>query len=220
MSDWQTTGTETGTAAEGNYIVDSDIDNWADGISVAVRLATIQRAEALIEKVTKDYFYAKAFAIYKDGNGKDRLFLGLVPDILSVTEIKISGIALSTSWWTYDVNSVFLDPEAVAGDVDGRVELHLRLKHEYALFPKGMGNIKLTGTYGWSTCPAAIKQAAIILCRYDNDSTLYTDYDDVVSDKLADGSYSRGDKRFLTGIHEADNLIRNYIRRKPMLGAV
>ena len=189
------------------------------GSSTADRQAAIDRAEQLIESITQDYFYAKALVIYRDGNGKDKLFLGMIPHVLSVTEILISGIELATSWYTFDIDSVYLDPEALPGSGED-AELMLRLKHKTRLFPKGMGNVKITGTYGWAACPVAVKRAAVILCRYENDETLYTKYDDLVSDKLGDASYGRGQKKFLTGVQEADRLIRNYIRKRPMMGAV
>lgn len=193
------------------------LDVNGSGSSESDREETIDRAEQLIEKITRDYFYSKAFVKYFDGNANDRLFLGLTPDILTVTEIKISGVVLSTSWWTYDTDSVYLDPEASTGD--DLPELLLRLKYKRKIFPRGMGNIKITGTYGWSSCPVAIKQATIILCRYENDETLYTKYDDLISDKLGDATQNRGaDKKFLTGLMEADRQIRYYIRNKPVLG--
>jgi hypothetical protein len=70
--------------------------------SEADRQETIDRAEQLIERITRDYFYSKAFIEYFDGNACDRMNLAFTPDILTVTEIKLSGVALSTSWWTYD----------------------------------------------------------------------------------------------------------------------
>lgn len=268
------------------------------GSSETERQEVIDRAEQLIEEITQDYFYAKTFAVYLNGNGKDKLFLGLIPNIListsqlfltdlvmaqdsitltsviggftaamvgeliyisggdnfivdwyiitghtdtntvtlnktaatagvgskgvgamgGIVEVAISGIKLTESWWTFNINSVYLDPEAVTGGAEDLPELLLRMGYETKLFPKGMGNIKVTGTYGWSACPVAIKRATIILCRYENDETLYTKYDDLISDKLGDASYGRGQKKFLTGIQEADRLIRNYIRKKLMLG--
>ena len=217
------TGSGTGTpvaspATDGNYIVDSDIDNWPDGMSSAAKKEIIDRAEQLIEKITRDFFYAKAFEIYRNGNSKDKLFLGLIPHIITVTEILISGVELATSWWTFNIDSVYLDPEALPGSGED-AELMLRMRYKRSLFRKGMGNVKITGTYGWTSCPVAIKQAAIILCRYENDSTLYTKYDDLVSDKLGDMSQSRGaDKKYLTGVQEADRRIREYIRKRPMFG--
>lgn len=266
------------------------------GSSTAERQEVIDRAERLIENITKDFFYAKTFAVYQNGNGQDKLFLGLMPHILmstsklrltdlamvqdsttltsvtggftammagekiyisagtnfvvgwytiathvdtntvtlnataatagagsagigamgGVVEVKLSGIELEASWYTFDTDSIYLDPE-VAG-VAELPELSLRLKYRKGLFPKGQGNIKVTGTYGWAVCPVAIKQAVIILCRYENDETLYTKYDDLVADKLGDMSQSRGQKKFLTGLMEADKWIRNYIRKKPMMG--
>jgi len=192
------------------------------GSSEAERQEVIDRAEQLIENVTKDYFYAKSFVVYRDGNNKDKLFLGLVPDILSVSEVLLFGVELSSTWYTFDNNSIYLDPEAATGDE--LPELLLRLKYETKLFPKGMGNVKVTGTCGWSACPAAIKQAAIILCRYENDNTLYSAHDsDLKSEKLGDYSYTLQDNvssRDVTGIGVIDRLLRKYIRKKPMMGAV
>jgi len=213
------------TAAAGTAINLTDVGSGThtldigSGSSETDRQAAIDRAEQLIEKLTHDYFYSKDFVIYRNGNGSDHLYLNLRPNILTVTEILLYGVALETSWYTYDINSVYLDPESATGGVDDP-ELLLRMEYKKGLFSKGTNNVKITGTYGWAACPSAIKRAAIILCRYENDETLYTAYEDVVSEKLADAAYSRGSKKYLTGIHEADKLIRRYIRRKPMLGAI
>lgn len=217
MSDWQTTGTAADSpSAEGNYIDNLDIDNWADGATSAQKLATINRAEKLIERLTKDYFYSKAFVIYRNGNSSDYLNLSLVPDVLSVTEVAIFGIVLNTSWYTNDVHAVYLDPESATGGVDDP-ELMLRMSQKKGLFSSGTKNIKITGAYGWATTPDMITEAAVILCQAENDSTLYTRYDDVISDKLADAAYSRGTKKFLTGVHEADKLLMSYVRHKPIM---
>jgi len=217
------------TAAAGTAINLTDVGSGThtldigSGSSESDRQEVIDRVEQLIERITKDYFYTKDFTIYRNGNDNDQLFLGLVPDILSVTEIKISGVALTTSWYTNDVNSVYLDPEAETLSAGDMAELHLRLKYKRRLFPEGINNIKITGTYGWESCPVAIKKAAIILCQYENDNTLYSAYSgSLKSEKLGDYSYTLSDRvsaRESTGVNEADNLIRNYIRRKPMLSA-
>lgn len=184
----------TAGLAEGNYIDDTDVDNWADGATTAEKLAVIQRVEERIEKLTKDFFYEKAFTIALDGNGENLLNLGLIPNILSVSLIEISGTELSSDYYTYDKHSVF------ASDEDGD------------LFPAGYRNIEVTGTYGWSDLPYAIKDACIICARYRNDDTLYTPY--------TQGSESGGgitvttkDKP-LIGLREADELIRPYVRKK------
>lgn len=194
-----------------------------EGSSAADRQKVINRAEQLIENITDDFFYAKAFTVYRDGNGNDRLFVGLIPDIISVTAVLISGITLISDWYTNDVDSIYLDPEAVTGSSDDLPELHLRLKYKVKLFPKGMGNIKITGTYGWSSVPAAIEKAAIILCRAENDSTLYSSHEvGLKSEKLGDYSYTMADAAVSksTGIDAVDKLLKHYIRHKPMLGAI
>lgn len=279
------TGTHTVDVGEGSSTVD--------------RQEVIDRAEQKIENITRDFFYPIAFDENFNGNGKDRLFLGFIPDILidilqlhltdlamvkdsttltsitggftaamvgeliyisagtnfivgwytiaghtdtntvtlnktaatagagaagigtmgGVVEIKVAGVVLETSWWTFDKNSVFLDPEAAAG-AGGLAELHLRLKYETILFPRGMANIKIIGICGWSSCPVAIKKAAIILCRSENDPTLYSQHENFQSEKIGDYSYTLGNKKFLTGISQADILLKEYIRNKPIMGAV
>jgi len=265
------------------------------GDSEADRQAIIDSIENLIERATHDYFYAKSFTAVLDGNAKNRMFLGLLPDILSVTEILLSEVTLSTSLFSFDTDSVFQaalttsqcksisdvtlsgsDPVSlevtahgfVTGEagrliqmtgitpsLDGEygitkvdadnltlngtdssdysgsfssgticfatlAELHYLTGKGTGVFPKGSMNVKVTGTYGWTVCPAMVKQAAVILCRAHNDETLYTRYDDLVSDKQGDASYGRGDKAYLTGIHEADRLLQPYIRKKPIMSAV
>ena len=143
--------------------------------------------------------------------------------MLTVTEVKISGVVLTTSWYTNDADSIYLDPEAVTTEEGDMAELHLRLKYKRKLFPSGMGNIKITGTYGWVAVPARIKQAAILLCRAENDPSLYPNYDSrLKSEKLGDYSYMLSDKSNIgaSGIDVVDDLLREYIRRKPVLGAV
>ena len=189
------------------------------------RQQIINRVETLIEKITDDFFYANDFAIYRNGNNEDMLNLGLIPDILAVTEILISGVALTSSWWTYNTESVYLDPEAVSTEEGDMAELHLRLKYHRRLFPKGLGNLKITGTYGWSSVPSRIKQAAILLAKSENDPTLFSSYDShLKSEKLGDYSYTVADSATSsstsTGIDVVDDMLREYIRKKPMMSAI
>lgn len=263
------------------------------GSSTADRQIIIDRIEDLIERITHDYFYAKSFSIVLNGNGKNQLFLGLQSDILSVTEIKLSGVILSTNLFSFDENSIFsaalataqcktieditlsgtdavsinitnhgfitnetvrlisvvgitpkLDGEYVVTKVDddnftlngtdssdytgaftsgtacfaSLAELHYLMGGEY--FPKGLKNIAVTGTIGWSSCPATIKRAAIIMCEAENDPTLYNRTNDFISEHLGDYSYTRGDSKYLSGITEADKLLKMYIKHKPTMGAI
>lgn len=273
--------------AAGNYISESDVDNWPAGYTEAQEQEVIDRIEELVERITGDYFYPKDFDIYLDGNGKSRLFLDFKPDILSISSIKVSGTTLGTSWYTHDEDSVYLDSELPS---DGLLE------KETVLFPRGRGNIHIVGTMGWpdgkldidnvngifevgetisapappggsgatatvkevyptylkiinrsatnfeeneqitggtsgatadvdnaagavNDPPKAITKACIILCRYDNDNTLYTKYA-FDSEHLGDWSYGRGGKKYLTGVVEADSRIEPFIKRKPLIGVV
>lgn len=92
------------------------------------------------------------------------------------------------------------------------------------IFAKGKRNIEVWGSYGKRICPKQIKQAAIILARYENDDTLYSSYGvGMKSEKLGDYTYSRfsdlqKNENKLTGISEADKLLSRYINRRPKLG--
>lgn len=210
------TGTPIATAsASGNYITDLDIDNWAAGATTAQKQTIIDLVEQLIEKITSDYFYEADFDITLDGNGKDRLYPGLMPDILSITSIAIWDSALATTSYTNDKNFVYLD-----SGVTLSVELAIIRGAGSGLFPRGLGNVHIVGVYGWAVCPEAITQAAIILARYENDPTLYTS-SALKSESIGPYSYTRlGNQPSSTGIQEADILLKNYIRRKPMIAMV
>jgi len=83
--------------AKGNYITDEDeVNNWADGLTVAERQAVIDEVEAQVERITKDYFYPKTFHEFLDGNGRDRLFLPIRQKILSINYVAISQVEVST----------------------------------------------------------------------------------------------------------------------------
>ena len=219
--------TTPANAIAGTNIIITDVGSGThtvhvgEGQSSYDRDQIIDSVESLINKITKDAFISTAFVVYRNGSGTDYLNLGLTQDVLTVTEIKIAGIELSDSWYTYDDVSVYLDPEAATGD--DLPELYLRLKYKTVLFPKGTGNIKITGTYGWSAIPTVIKQAAVILCKAENDPSLYPSYDSQLkSEKLGDYAYVLSDqvKTTTTGISQADDLLKHYIRRKAMLGSV
>ena len=66
--------------------------------------------------------------------------------------------------------------------------------------------------------PNAIKQAAIMLARFDNDGTLYPRYEEG-SESIAGASYSNP-RRILTGIREIDRMIMRYVRKIPKMATV
>ncbi|HDZ37035.1 MAG TPA: hypothetical protein ENH62_01895 [Marinobacter sp.] len=91
------------------------------------------------------------------------------------------------------------------------------------LFPRGYNNIQVIGTMGESVAvPEAIKQAAVILAKWENDPTLYTYTGLKKSEKIGDYSYTNlatSEADVLTGIGEADFYLRLYVKRKPVLMA-
>jgi len=91
------------------------------------------------------------------------------------------------------------------------------------LFPRGYNNIWVIGTMGESIAvPEAIKQAAVILAKWENDPTLYTYTGLKKSEKIGDYSYTNlatAEGDILTGIMEADTFLRLYVKRKAILMA-
>lgn len=124
--------------------------------------------------------------------------------------------------WDWDENSIWRSTEASTHEPNTLMKpVELMVLEGY--FPRGNRNVEVWGSEGWYSCPKSVKQAAIILCRAENDSTLYTSYNDgMKSEKLGDYSYSRnieaGNSKYLTGITDADKLLKRFIKRKPIMG--
>ena len=203
----------------GNYIDADDIVNWPSGTTEAEQTAAIANAEQLVEKIIGRHFYSKAFDIKINGNNKNRLFLPLYADILTVTKIWVGGIELETSWYTFGENSVFIDLTSSGSGVgDPELMYKLTTVEEVGIFPRGFNNIRIKGTYGDATVPQPIKELCKILISYDNDDSLYTSTIKA-SEKIGDYAYSIGggvyDKiKIYTGIFEADKIITAYKRQK------
>jgi hypothetical protein len=178
----------------GNYITINDIDNWPAGLDDTQKEEIITRCEKLVEQVTRSFFYSKNFDIRLSGNNTQRLFFPYVQPIITVTAVYIEDEELPSDNWDYDSFSVF------------------RIDEEK--FEDGINNIRIVGTYGYASTPEPIKQAVKILVRAENDPTLYTRVFEG-TERLGDYSYSV--ERILTGIVEADRLLRPYVRRHGAL---
>ena len=208
----------------GCYLCASHIDNWPSGITDEEKLEIITKVEQIIDKVTETKWGGVAFDIELNGNGKNRLFLPLEADILTVTNVYISCVELDASWYTWDVNSIYLDP-CVSGSGSLSPELYYKLGEsiERGIFPRGYNNIWVKGTMGegaFADIPEAIKQAAVILAQWENDPTLYTYMGLKKSEKIGDYSYTNlagGEEGILTGVEEADTFLRLYVKRKPIV---
>lgn len=276
-------------AATGNYITDTDLTNWAIGATDAEKQTIIDRVERRIELITKDYFYPRKLDIYRDGNGGNRLHLNLFPDILYISDIDISGVELTSSYWTWDDNAIYLDEAGTSGS-EAELRWLLRQYVRSGIFPYGINNVRVQGTMGWpekldydagvgtfvaeetitggtsgatarikevfttyllivgrsttdfdnneeitggtsdatadvdnasgaiNNPPESIIEACIKLCEYENDETLYNEYIEG-SEGLSTYSYT-GKTKPLAGIREVDQLLRDYVRKKPMIGIV
>ena len=97
-------------AVVGCYLVEADISNWPAGYTDAQKQAVIDKVEQIIDAVTGTHWCSTAFDIKLNGNNKNRLFVPLHTDILTVTSILVDCVELDSSWWTYDKNSVMLGP--------------------------------------------------------------------------------------------------------------
>ena len=131
-------------------------------------------------------------------------------------------ISLITNW-DWNENSIYRSKRGVSHEPGELMELW-----EFYLnghFPKGDRNVEVWGSMGHYTCPKQIKETCVILAKAENNSSLYSRQGfGIKSETLGDYSYSRfsaseGGKS-LTGISEADQLLKNYIRKKLTLGAV
>ena len=197
--------------------IEQDVSNWNSEWVALQKKQLIQEQEVLLEKITRDYFYSKDFIRELNGNNKNRLFLGLIPDILSVTKIELYGVELDPSYWTYDKNSVFIDLEHA--EVSQAELKHLLKETEvYALFPRGINNIRVTGTYGASSCPCEIRRAIVIMIEEFNDPTLFDHWIKGSQSVGKDYSYTNPNKVY-TGIVKVDRILARNIKKKVSLQA-
>ena len=208
----------------GDYLCAGHIDNWPSGITEEEQQEIIDKVEQIIDKVTETKWGGEAFDIKLNGNGKNRLFLPLETDILTVTNVYIHCIELDSNWYTWDINSVYLDP-CTSGTGGLSPELYYKLGEamDRGIFPRGYNNIWVKGTMGKSgEVPEAIKQAAVVLAKWENDPTLYTYTGLKKSEKIGDYAYTNlatSEADILTGIAEADFYLRLYVKRKAILMA-
>jgi hypothetical protein len=212
-------GSESGSGLLcGHYICADDIENWPSGTEDDEKLATIEKMEALIEKVTKTHFYPKTFDIAINGNNKNRLFLPLSANILSVTAVYLYGILMDSSWYAWDHNSIFINPDA---QTDVELAYRLHRVEAAALFPHGYNNVRVIGLYGEADVPSWVKQVAGILIEDHNDPHIYA-HAMLQSERIGNYAYSMGSAglaEYPTGVVEADKWLRRFRRGKAIIMA-
>ena len=203
---------------QGNYINDSQIPNWPSGTTDAEKQEAIEVAEARLEAALQRSYYPKPLVIKINGNGKNRIFLPIREKIMSISSVRISGVVLDASWYTFDGASVFIDlSTSGSGPFSPELEYLLSETETEVIFPRGYNNIWIDGTCG-SPVPAWAKRAARMLVEYMNDPTLYTNYL-MGSESISKYSYSFSGPATLykTGIREIDELIRPFCGKKAII---
>ncbi len=188
----------------GNYVTHTEITNWPTEMTITQKEAVIAEKEELVERITRDYFYSKSFEIVRSGNGGDRLYLGLTPFILSISELKINGEVIPPEMYSHDGESIF-----AVHSPDSHIQFN-----GAPLFPYSTagGNVEVKGTYGHANVPVNIKKAVKILIEQENNPALY--HKNIFqSERLGDYSYTRANNNTLTGIAEVDDILNLYVRR-------
>jgi len=196
-------------------ILMDDVENFPSTYDADDKRDAVDLEEERIERITHDFFYSKAFDMKMSGSGKSRIFPSVLPNILTVTAVYIWGVEIDSSLWTNDTRSIFLDLESTGGSW---AEFR-HLQREWGsdvLFPKGHENVRIVGTYGWSSCPREIRLAAAMMVMDRFDETLYDHWREGAFGVGGDFSY-QNPKRVHTGILKVDRILSDYIRKRPLL---
>lgn len=192
-----------------------DVSNWPDAYEVYDKQDIVEEEEENIERITKDFFYAKAFNININGNGQDQIFFNFLQDCLSVSAVNISDVSVNSDLWTFNKRSVYLDTSTATGSLAEYRHL-LKTLESASLFPKGLQNVNIVGTKGWAICPSEVRKACRMMIEDRFDSTLY--------DHWREGSLSIGGdinynnpRVIYTTIMKVDQILSRYIRRRVSL---
>jgi len=196
--------------------IEQEVSNWPAAWEAAQKRRLVEEVEALVEKITHDYFYEKAFVAESDGNSKDRLFLGLMPDILSVTSIEVYGVSMDPLFWTCDKNSVHISHIAVS---QAEFKHLLRETGVYRLFPRGIKNIRVTGACGASSCPHDIRRAVVMMIEDIHNPILHSHWIKG-SESIGGGDFRyTNPEKVYTGIIAVDRILKRHVKRKVGLQA-
>ena len=136
-----------------------DLDSSHD----AELTALITRASAVVDLLSGRRFDSYAATKYFDGN-RDRILP--VPDLVSVTTVRLRDTSLDTSTWrTVPAGDVLLGP--TTRDTATTPARWLRLSRNITgadyRWPFGEKVIEIAGTWGWPAVPADVVQATIDL---------------------------------------------------------
>lgn len=187
---------------KGVYCTPEDIQNWLDvsGRSSSIIEAAIDGAKEYIDEQTEDQFTPEDAVIKTfDGNGKKLLLV--VPSLREVTKIEtIDEITGSSEILTLD------DYYWARGWV--------KMRGNYAHWPVGMKNVKITGNWGWASVPARIRLLAAQVAAL----LLGTSKDGVKSESLGSYSVTYTDAEG-TGTMTVEDLLGQFKLHKVIIGS-
>jgi len=202
----------------GNYISDTDI-TWPSGISAAEKQEIIETAEAVLEHALAWRPRFSHFDIRMDGNSKNRIILPLRERIIEVSDVYVNAQKLEPTWWTHDLCSVYLDAWSSNAALPSDPELdRLLSERDGGIFVRGYNNIRIVGTCGVSAVPAWARRAVRMIVDAMNDPTAYTIYH-TGGETIGRYSYNSPAGACKTGIREVDELLKLFVRKKPILMA-
>jgi len=187
--------------------------------------AEIAIVEEFIELFTNDWFYAQTKTVVYDGGDYYRLFFPpeIVAPAISITSVEELDDDGTTVLTTYTEDEDFKVQEHYLDML--RTADTLRRVTKTSRFPKGKSNVKVVGSFGRSTVPAAIKRATLLWTLENlipGSSGMATP--DVIQAVWPDFTvtYKRSGNEtdFSTGYLELDRLLARYINFVDMfLGA-
>lgn len=168
------------------------------------------------DRFAGDHFEPESLVLELAGSGTDSMLLPR--RIRTITQIETR--LVPTSAYTVQavglyraVSSLSADGLQVLGDVDKLWLLNQLVGADgsSAVWPRGAGRVKITGTFGWAAPPADVKRA-VALMVWDHFIPINADLRRVDRWGLPDGTFYSNTKSEPTGLPEVDDIIEGYRR--------
>jgi len=204
------------------YLEDAGLD-LSDYDSDQIETA-IDLAEATVERITGDKFYSIEDTKYFDGNGKRVLFFAprTFLSLLSATSVDIVDPTDDTvdTELTEDTHYK-IGPHGRYIELLRAMEYTPRTWLGYGTWPEGTRNVRIIGTWGWSSTPEPIKWACALLVAQKLDPDFSGLKGSIKSQRWSDYAVtynSRRSRADLTG--QVDAILSQYSRRKGLITVI
>jgi len=210
------TGTPISSTVAGDYITDTDLDNYGvdtSSVSDDHLALIIADVEAAIDKYTGDSFKLHSDVTrYFDGDGKDKLYFAPVTLLraVSITSVDFWNMVTSSVTTSLIENTDYR--LADSGDYLQRTD--------GGVWTKGTMNIRVIGDWGWSTCPEPIRWCAALMVAQKIDPNFKGLYvDSALSWPHLSIKREVSGKRIspITGIPSIDKILWSYRRFHSMM---